>query len=492
MAKIFLTKPYEYQSKIIYEAIEHLKEKGFYPYLLKIGLGKTLCSLYTALKLYQQNLCNGIIIVPPKMLVNVWLNEIKKHTNIDHTLFIWDNLKKINKKYKYELSKFLDSYKFKIFIVNIESFQLNNTCLFKIFEDSNFTRNKLLIIDESGKIKNHKAARTKNLIKHTESVTFKTLLTGTEISNSVLDLFSQFEFLKYDFWGIYKKTLSQRFYTYRAKYMILKDMQIANGKTFSIPVAVKPNKLQEINNRIYTPVLKELKQNCPIELPDKIYQEVEIEPNWDQIKIYNDLKEKLWTEYKNQELTVTTKIALYTRFRQIASGFMPESNLLIGKKNKKVEFIIADSEELNEKIVIWSAFKPALEYIEKELNAYFKNKVCCTLHGGQTINERKKILIDFENNVDIKYLIANQATASYGLNLQFCRLNYYFANHLSPDFREQSEGRTYRNGQSNHPIYKDLLFKGTLEKRILQNLKYKKDLLKEFQEMDLVKFIEEL
>jgi len=96
---MFKTKPYNYQKSIIYNAIFSLKNYKIHAFLMEVGTGKTLCSLYTALKMHKENLCDGIIIVPPKALISVWIDEINKHTNFKHKLFIWDNSKKNQKSY---------------------------------------------------------------------------------------------------------------------------------------------------------------------------------------------------------------------------------------------------------------------------------------------------------------------------------------------------------------------------------------------------------
>mgnify|MGYP002827277318 CR=1 FL=1 len=55
--------------------------------------------------------------------------------------------------------------------------------------------NNMLIVDESTTIKNSKAIRTKNVVKASRLAKYKRILTGSPITKSPLDLYSQCEVL---------------------------------------------------------------------------------------------------------------------------------------------------------------------------------------------------------------------------------------------------------------------------------------------------------
>lgn len=55
--------------------------------------------------------------------------------------------------------------------------------------------NCFLLIDESIKIKNFDAKRTKRLLELSKKAEYKLILNGTPITRNLLDLWSQFEFL---------------------------------------------------------------------------------------------------------------------------------------------------------------------------------------------------------------------------------------------------------------------------------------------------------
>ena len=70
----------------------------------------------------------------------------------------------------------------------------------------------MMIVDESTTIKTPTAKRTKNLLKISKDVGYKRILTGTPVTKSPLDIFSQFAFLN-------PKILGQKnYYAFRARY----------------------------------------------------------------------------------------------------------------------------------------------------------------------------------------------------------------------------------------------------------------------------------
>lgn len=468
------------QKKWMEKGLEKLKNYGAVAYLIKIGMGKTITSLFTGVELYFDGLIKGICIIVPNALIPTWKDEIEKHVDTEGVnVFVWTNAK--TKKFQRSVSDLIQDNKFKIFIVNVELFQTKQKDFFIFWES--FIKDKMVIIDESGKIKNVGANRTNNIIKKSALAPYKSILTGTEIETSVLDLFTQFEFLKHDFWNLRHKTLKQRFYVFRAKYMILKDMQV-NGRPFKIPVRPKPHRLKELYFQIDKVSVRPDPDDYE-DLPEVIYQEVPITPNKDQLKVYQELKNQLFTEYKGHILTVQNKISLFTRFQQISGGFMPESGEPIGGKNPKFQFIVDDSEDFNGKIIIWGRFRAELEYLHRQL---YDSSVM--LIGGLSDDQVAEVQHEFKNNPGIKYFIANPSVGAYGLNLQFAHLSYYFSNVLSPAQRIQSEGRTNRSGQTERPIYKDLLCSGMIDGKILRNIKNHIDLSTKFQNLGTEEFID--
>ena len=175
---MFKTKPYKYQEKIIFDAYHSFLSHGHHAFLVEMGLGKTLMSLYASELLQRRGELDSIIIVPPKALIDVWVDEIPKHTYFEDNFYFWKNAKPIEKTVG----------PFPIIYINVEAFSRKNKYL-KTFLIRHFSNHKTIVIcDESTKIKNPQAQRTKNILEYTKDAKYKA--NGLFFIHSIQILFS--------------------------------------------------------------------------------------------------------------------------------------------------------------------------------------------------------------------------------------------------------------------------------------------------------------
>ena len=87
-----------------------------------------------------------------------------------------------------------------------------------------------MAVDECTTIKNHKAKRTKNIIKISLKVKYKRGMTGSPTTKSPLDLYSQCEFLKPGLLG-YKS-----YYAFRARYCAMRPLSNEGNRQIMIPM----------------------------------------------------------------------------------------------------------------------------------------------------------------------------------------------------------------------------------------------------------------
>lgn len=454
---MFKTAPHKYQETIIFRAYHTLINHGYHAFLMEMGLGKTLCSLYAAELLQRQGSLESIIIIPPKALISVWYDEIEKHSTLSPLFHQWKNSKPIQS---------ISWGKFPVVFVNVEAFSRKNKHL-ENFLKLHFREYKTLVIcDESTKIKNPKAQRTKNILQYTKDARYKAILTGTEITTSLLDLYTQYEFLKPGFWRL------PNFWVFRSKFADLENIHIPGRKPFKKVIGFR--RIGELQAQISYCTSRAKKKDC-LDLPEKIFQEVHLEMNPTQRKIYDELKQNLLVEYQDQILTIQAKVALFIRFRQIAGGFMPESNALLGSENVKLDFILADSEDYEGKIIIWSCFEAEISYMKKVLG-----DKAVRYTGKESESQKECAIAAFRGKNKVKYLIANPQSAAFGLNLQFCELVYYYSRTLSPELDAQSQDRCHRIGTKNNVIYKYLQFKNSIDERVSVLLKNRQELSEMF------------
>jgi len=488
---ILKTKPYDYQLQAIYTAHDNLIKTGYAAFFAEMGTGKTLMSLYTIIRLHEAGKIASAVLVCPKTLTGTWRAEIEKHINIKSgglKILVWDSVKSKTEKWKREFLLF-NKARIKIFIANIESFQQRNKYLESLITGIGRAGDSIILTDESSKIKSPTANRTKNLIKLSALFSYRVILTGTEITNTILDLYTQFEFLKNNFWA------TKNYFTFRARYAVLEDEYAAGGRTFKKVVGFQ--RINELMQKVSPHIIRLRKEDC-LDLPEKIYQTIEFEMPKEMRRVYDELKSDLHTEYKGSELKVIQKIAMFTRFRQICGGFFPGETktdltgeaILTEKagryisENPKLDYILDEAGDTEQKTIIWCSFVDEIKKVHHEISNQKEILHSNYYHGGLSQDERVRELDLFKSEQG-KFLVINPQTGAYGLNLQFCSLAYYYTLPLSPEQYWQSQDRIHRIGQKNHPVYKIMIYKNSIEERIFKLLDQKKTIADSFAEMSL-------
>ena len=117
------------------------------------------------------------------------------------------------------------------------------------------------MIDESTTIKNKGAVRTKNLIKVGEASKYRRILTGSPISKSPMDLFTQCAFLDNKALGF------NSYYSFQSRYAIVRRRTLG---AHSFQEVTGYQRLDELGNKLDEFTHRVLKKDC-LDLPDKVY-----------------------------------------------------------------------------------------------------------------------------------------------------------------------------------------------------------------------------
>lgn len=467
--------PFEHQRRGIDRAVEGLTRDHYFAIFMEMGLGKTATTIATARIMIRLELADSLLVICPKALIGTWEQELATHMTEPYELYVWDAQRAKTKTWqepiRYLLNSQSDPEGVPILIVNVEAFSRPNDVLDRLVKNWYRRLRTVTALDESTFIKTPSSKRTKAVIDYASRSAYRLILTGSEVTNSVLDLYSQFEFLLRGFWKM------RNFYAFRARYAILEDIRVAEGRVVKKVVGFR--RVDELLSRIEPHTFRALKRNC-LDLPDKIYAKIPVRMNREQERIYSELKDELWTTYKGKVLSVPAKVALFIRFRQITGGYMPETGEPIGESNPKIDALLADVEGYAGKVIVWSSFKAELEGVARELNRRTDYQAV-SFHGEVTVEEREQSLALFRDDEHTKYLVINPASGAFGLNLQHATLQYNFSRSLSPEKNWQAEDRSHRIGTTESVTYKDLIVPGTVDERILKLLDQKTDLRDRFQ-----------
>ena len=191
--EFFKTKPYQHQL----DALNAGMYKKSYGYLMEMGTGKSKVLIDNLAGLSLNGEINFALIIAPKGVYRNWVaKEIPQHLsdNVNHRVIRW--VSSANKKQKAEMTSVKDAFAgLTIFVMNVEAFSALKGRTAGEWMAKKFGDRGLIAIDESTTIKNHKAKRSKALMKIASGFKYRRILTGSPITKSPMDAYAQFEFL---------------------------------------------------------------------------------------------------------------------------------------------------------------------------------------------------------------------------------------------------------------------------------------------------------
>ena len=272
----FKTKPYAHQLK----ALEMSWNKEVFAYFLEMGTGKSKVLLDNIAMLYDKGKINGVLIVAPKGVYKNWYDsEIPEHlvNHIQKKTILWKA--SITQKQRSKLeSLFKAEVDLHILIMNVEAFSTEKGLSFA----SKFLNchNTLFAIDESTTIKNPGAKRTKNILNLSKMGKYRRILTGSPVTKSPLDLYTQCLFLDpflLDF---------SSYYAFRNRYA---EMRTANFSGRSVQVVAGYKNLAELSDQLKSFSYRVLKDDC-LDLPPKTYMKRVIQLTPEQKRVYQEMK----------------------------------------------------------------------------------------------------------------------------------------------------------------------------------------------------------
>ncbi|HFJ9474209.1 Helicase conserved C-terminal domain-containing protein [Bacillus sp. 5mfcol3.1] len=293
---------------------------------------------------------------------------------------------------------------------------------------NNFT----LMLDESSKIKNDKSKQTKFILKlNAENII---LLSGTPTGGKYEELWSQLHLLG---WKITQKLFLKQF--------VVQEWDDRNSK-YKITGYKNVDRLKA-KLKQYGAVF--MKTEEVFDLPEATDVKVKIPGT----KLYKEFKKHHIVEIGEGLLLGDTPAAKKLYLRQLAGSY----------NESKLQYVKDLVESTNDRIIIFYNFKKEYEalvdLIEKPIS---------------TVNGDLKDLSAYEKFENSVTLIQYQAGAM-GLNLQKSNKIVYFTLTDKSELFEQSKKRTHRIGQERPCFYYYLLTDGSIEWRMLDVLKERKD-----------------
>ena len=366
---------------------------------------------------------NLVVIVCPKSVVSVWEMHIKKYYP-----------------------------EYQVFTYILPEYLLNKTVVIinydLIWRRTSFLNleDYTLILDESQFIKNSKATRTKFIM----NLKFKNLIlcSGTPTGGKYEELLTQCKLLG---WQITKET----FWNMYIDYILIP----ING--YKMPKVIGYKNVEHLKQRLSQHGAVFMKTEEAIDLPEQIDNVIKVENTSE----YKNFKRDRMVNIENKQLIGDTSLTRLLYLRQLASQY---------NKNK-LQALKDIIQSTDDRLIIFYNFNEERRIITSLCEDKKLSIVCGDL----------KDLTHYEKYNNSVTFVQYQAGAT-GINLQKANKVIYFSLPLSSELFEQSKKRIHRIGQKNTCIYYYLITENSIEEKIFETLKQRRDYTDElFKKEDL-------
>jgi len=470
----FKSKPFAHQSK----ALEMSWDKEVFAYFMEMGTGKSKVLIDNIAMLYNAGKINAALIIAPKGVYKNWFDsEIPNHMPdyIEKKIGLW----RTDPDAKELKPLFTTGAELHILIMNVEAFSTKKGVM---FANKFLSCHKALIgIDESTTIKNPNAKRTKSILSLKPHSKYRRILTGSPVTKSPLDLFSQCQFL--DPWLLSQ----QSYFAFRTRYAICRKINVSGRQ---VEIVVGYRNLGELSDKLKPFSYRVLKDDC-LDLPPKTYTKRIIELSDEQKKVYKTMKEKAIAFLNGKMVSTATVITQLMRLHQITCGhFTSDDGDVQEIKNNRIDELMDILEEMEGKAVIWAHYRYDIEKIVEAISKKYGENSVVTYYGDTSTDDRQKAITKIQDkDSPVRFIVGTPQTGGYGITLTGASTMIYYSNGYDLEKRQQSEARIDRIGQEKPMTYIDIIAEGTVDDKIVQSLRKKVNIATEIMGEELKDWI---
>jgi len=423
-----------------------------YAFFYDTRTGKTPLSLAIIDDDLRQHPNHKWLVVCPLILIeNAWLEDAARFMPHIKAVGLWGSTAA---KRDLQFAKPANLY-----IINTEAFSRNKERL----EHMGFCG---CIVDESSDMKSHSSKVSDDLVDFAQKMARFYLLSGTPAPNGEWEYYMQLRAV--DFYGM------QQSYTQFEQYYFMDLSFNSNYKK----LAIRPDRKEELNK-----VLKQysiyVDKEDVLTTPGREFIRYELELPSELKAHYNTLKNELYVELCSAEgsdklvITAPSVAAKLNKLNQVTSGFIIDTKAV--KENKyhgteKEESYILSSYRFDalyklldqigtDQVIIWCNYRKEFEVLKLKFGRRAKY-----IYGGTSAADKNEAVQQFKCG-NVRYLVANPASADKGLTLTNCHINIYFSLNWSYEQFKQSSERIYADisKQPKFCTYYIFLAKGTID-----------------------------
>ena len=458
------------------------KDLKSYGLFWEMGCGKTKPTIDKACHLFSQGKIEAMIVIAPNGVHRNWANdEIPTHMpdrfRNNMALHIYNSGKaKLKKNIAARKALLVHVGGLRVLCI---SFSGIRTTIGKAFARRFMLKYKCFaVVDESQKIKSPGAKTTETVVAAGRYAPYKTILSGTPITNGPFDVYSQILFLDEQFW---KKRQLHPYSVFKHHFGVyLSEQQFIEERGY------KPNSedqrlvdyrnLDELQSYLKLVTHRLTKESAGIVLPSKLYTKRYFQLTPQQLQVYEQLMEEsvAFLPESGDWLETPEAIVKITRLQQILNGYVAteadEPIQRIDDKNPLLDLYIETIQDCPVKAITWSKYTPDIDFIMEALLKIGRRPV---RYDGQVSDDQRELNKRAFQEGDATDFVGKPQAGATGLTLHAAETVHYYSNSYNAEHRWQSEDRAHRLGLKHSVLYFDYIAENTIANDIINNLRKK-------------------
>lgn len=445
-------------------AVAKLRDLRVGALLMEMGTGKSRTAIELSLIKMRRGRAKRVIWFCPVSAKDEIASEIRKHLP-DASIHVFDD------KVRRDTVPQADWH-----IVGIESLSSSARVAEAATKIAEYA---VVILDEAHLIKNARCIRSRRLEAIGRLAAYRYILSGTLITNSMIDTYSPFHWLS-------PKVMGYSSFLHFAHYHLIYKKDKHTGRNYVS--GFKDS--SKIAAKIAPYTYQVRKEECQ-DLPEKTFRASWYEMPPAMEKKYNDLKHFYLVEQQEATFDPTSIsmsiFRLFVSLQRCVSGYWRdedgEQHRLYPKPldNPRIRLLLEEIEGIDpdRKIVIWCKYVFEVDDILAALSAELPNEKVVTLTGRDRPATRSESIAAFR--VDARFIVATSQIGGQSIDLTAAHYAIYYSYTFSHWQAVQSQDRLHRYGQTMPVTYVDIICNGSIDNRIRAALSGKQDLAEYFR-----------
>lgn len=454
---------------------QHIKDVSAYMINWDMGIGKTKLAIDLFVHKVSTGQVNALLVIAPNGVPDNWAyDEFPKHmpdelvSQLD--VLLYESSKAKNKRETARRKEFLNTGDGKVKVLMLCYQAVLTKAAHDLITKFLARFRVMAVLDESQRIKGT-GAIPQRIISYGGNATQRFTLTGTPLTNTPFDAYSQVEFISPGLWakhGLHPRSIFKAYFGQYRKAYTRDDRQL------NIPIGYKH--LDELKGILKTISHRLTMHSAGVQLPPKEYVKKYFHLTPKQRSVYKEFQENnrvVLPETGDLLLTEYDMVVLI-RLQQICCNFVsveqgePYQRIDSGS-SPRLDLLMQTIDELGDvQQVIWSKYTKDID----DICNYLGNR-CVRYDGSVGREDRQRAKHAFRDG-KAQFFVGSPGAGGTGLDgLQVAQVTHYYSTSYLWEHRMQSEARTHRIGQKNSHLYIDYLGVNTIESRIIDNLRRK-------------------